>query len=106
MERKPYSAGAVKFSFWFPEFRKTVQFLSEGSSFSDIKKLNEEEKIYGAATKARAQQIFSTVTARIKALDASFGRKTSVMRWISISVWDGISISVIPSRCGRGWMVM
>lgn len=25
MERKPYSAGAVKFSFWFMEFRKTVQ---------------------------------------------------------------------------------
>ena len=72
MERKPYSAGAVKFSFWFPEFRKTVQLLSEGSSFSDIKKLNEEENIYGAATKARAQQIFSTVTARIRALDASF----------------------------------
>ena len=30
MERKPYSAGAVKFSFWFMEFRKTVQLLSEG----------------------------------------------------------------------------
>ena len=42
MERKPYSAGAVKFSFWFMEFRKTVQLLSEGKSFADIKKLNEE----------------------------------------------------------------
>ena len=31
MERKPYSAGAVKFSFWFMEFRKTVQLLSEGN---------------------------------------------------------------------------
>lgn len=40
MERKPYSAGAVKFSFWFMEFRKTVQLLSEGKSFADIKKLN------------------------------------------------------------------
>lgn len=63
MERKPYSAGAVKFSFWFMEFRKTVQLLSEGKSFADIKKLNEETNIYGAPTKLRAQQIYSTVTA-------------------------------------------
>lgn len=33
MNRKPYSAGAVKFSFWFIEFRKTVQLLAEGKSF-------------------------------------------------------------------------
>ena len=72
MERKPYSAGAVKFSFWFMEFRKTVQLLSEGKSFADIKKLNEETNIYGAPTKLRAQQIYSTVTARIKTLDKSF----------------------------------
>ena len=44
MNRKPYSAGAVKFSFWFIEFRKTVQLLAEGKSFSDIKLLNEQEK--------------------------------------------------------------
>ena len=72
MKRKPYSAGAVKFSFWFMEFRKTVQLLDEGKSFEDIKKLNEESNIYGAPTKARAQQIYSTVTARIKSLDKSF----------------------------------
>ena len=59
MERKPYSAGAVKFSFWFMEFRKTVQLLSEGKSFADIKKLNEETNIYGAPTKLRAKQIYS-----------------------------------------------
>ena len=45
------------------EFRKTVQLLSEGKSFADIKKLNEETNIYGAPTKLRAQQIYSTVTA-------------------------------------------
>ena len=72
MERKPYSAGAVKFSFWFMEFRKTVQLLSEGKSFADIKKLNEETNIYGAPTKLRAQQIYSTVAARINTLDESF----------------------------------
>ena len=47
------------------EFRKTVQLLSEGKSFADIKKLNEETNIYGAPTKLRAQQIYCTVTARI-----------------------------------------
>ena len=66
MNRKPYSAGAVKFSFWFIEFRKTVQLLAEGKSFSEIKLLNEQENIYSASTKARAQMIYSTVTARIK----------------------------------------
>ena len=72
MNRKPYSAGAVKFSFWFIEFRKTVQLLAEGKSFSDIKLLNEQENIYSASTKARAQMIYSTVTARIKMLDPGF----------------------------------
>ena len=43
MNRKPYSAGAVKFSFWFIEFRKTVRLLAEGKSFSEIKLLNEQE---------------------------------------------------------------
>ena len=72
MERKPYSAGTVKYSFWFMEFRKTVQLLCEGKTFTDIKELNEEENIYGAPTKSRAQQIYSTVTARVKTLDESF----------------------------------
>ena len=54
MNKKPYSAGAVKFSFWFIEFRKTVQLLAEGKSFSEIKLLNEQENIYSASTKARA----------------------------------------------------
>ncbi len=72
MRRNNYSAGAVKFSFWFMEFRKTVQLLSKGRSFEEIKKLSEEENIYGASTPARAKMIYSTVTARIKSLDESF----------------------------------
>lgn len=72
MERKPYSAGSVKFSFWFMEFRKTAQLLSQGKSVADIKRLNEETNLYGAPTKSRAQQIYSTVTARIRTLDESF----------------------------------
>lgn len=72
MERRAYSAGAVKFSFWFMEFRRTVQLLADGKTYADIKKMNEEENIYAAATKARAQMIYATVTARIKMLDSSF----------------------------------
>ena len=72
MERREYSAGAVKHSFWFMEFRKVVQLLSEGKTLDEIKKLNQEENIFGAPTVMRATQIFNTVSARIKMLDDSF----------------------------------
>lgn len=72
MERREYSAGAVKHSFWFMEFRKVVQLLSEGKTLDEIKKLNQEENIFGAPTVMRATQIFNTVSARIKKLDESF----------------------------------
>jgi len=72
LKRNKYSAGAVKFSFWFMEFRKEVQMLASGKSFDEIKKLNDEENIFGASTPARAKMIYSTVTARIKSLDESF----------------------------------
>lgn len=72
MNRKAYSAGAVKFSFWFLEFRKVVQLLAQGKDYKEIKRLSEEENIFGAATPARAKMIYSTTTARAKALDQSF----------------------------------
>lgn len=72
MERREYSAGAVKHSFWFMEFRKVVQLLSEEKTLDEIKKLNQEENIFGAPTVMRATQIFNTVSARIKMLDESF----------------------------------
>lgn len=72
LKRNKYSAGAVKFSFWFMEFRKEVQMLSSGKSFDEIKKLSEDENIFGASTPARAKMIYSTCTARIKSLDESF----------------------------------
>ena len=40
MNKKPYSAGAVKHSFWFMEFRKVVSLLAEGKTFDEIKQLN------------------------------------------------------------------
>ncbi|KAI4451655.1 hypothetical protein C823_006215 [Eubacterium plexicaudatum ASF492] len=72
MERKEYSAGAVKHSFWFMEFRNEVKLLSEGKSFEDIKDLCRSENIFAASTKERATQIFNTVSSRIKAIGDSF----------------------------------
>ena len=72
MKRYEYSAGAVKFSLWFMEFRKAVQLLASGNSFEDIKKMSDEDNLFGASTPARAKMIYSTVTARIKKLDPGF----------------------------------
>jgi hypothetical protein len=72
MKRKPYSAGAVKFGFWFSEFRTFVTLLTEGRTFDEIKKINTEDNIFNASTPARAKQIYSTVSARIKTIDPSF----------------------------------
>lgn len=72
MERKEYSASATKHAFWFMEFRKVVQLLSEGKNFDTIKAMNKEENIFGAPSAIRATQIYNTVTARVKTLDKSF----------------------------------
>ncbi len=72
MKRKEYSAGAVKHSFWFMEFRNEVRLLSEGKSFEDIKELCRNENIFAASTPERATQIFNTVSSRIKAIGDSF----------------------------------
>ena len=72
IEKRPYSAGAVKHSFWFMEFRKVISLRLEGQSWDEIKRMNEEENIFGAPTVHRATQIFNTVSARVKSLDDSF----------------------------------
>lgn len=72
MKRNEYSAGCVKHSFWFLEFKKFVQLLSEGKTYSEIKILNIEENLFGVSSKERAKGMYSVVSARIKALDESF----------------------------------
>ena len=37
MNRKDYSAGAVKHAFWFMEFRKIVSLRREGKTWEEIK---------------------------------------------------------------------
>lgn len=72
MKRKEYSAGMVKLSFWFSEFRILIGLLNSGKSLMEIKDLNIEENIFSAPTPARATQIFNTVSGRVKGLDPSF----------------------------------
>ena len=72
MERKEYSAGAVKLSFWFIEFRKVVKLLNEGESPEQIKALAMNANLFAAPTALRANQIYHTVTGRIRALDENF----------------------------------
>ncbi len=72
MNRKEYSASAVKHAFWFMEFRKVVSLRLEGKTWKEIKRLNEEENIFGAPTVLRATQMINTVSARVKSMDDSF----------------------------------
>lgn len=72
MERKEYSAGMVKLSFWFTEFRKVIQLFNSGKTMEEIRILNIKENIFSAPTTARSIQIFNTVLARVNSLDATF----------------------------------
>lgn len=72
MKRKEYSAGMVKLSFWFAEFRKVIELLNSGNTPSKIKQMNVQENIFLAPTQARAIQIGNTVLARVKGLHPSF----------------------------------
>lgn len=71
VDKKRYSASAVKVSFWFAEFRKVMQMLDRGYSMSKIRELNLRENIFSASTPLRAKQIFQTVSGRVLALDAN-----------------------------------
>lgn len=72
MVRKNYSAGMVKLSFWFLEFKKMVTLVNSGMELDEIKKLNLESNIFAAPTQARAIQMYNTISMRLKALDRSF----------------------------------
>lgn len=72
MLRKEYSAGAVKHSFWFLEFRKMITLLLDGNSMDSIKQMNIDGNIFSAPTAERAKQIYNTVSTRARSLDGRF----------------------------------
>ena len=72
IQRNPYSASGVKHSFWFTEFRRTAELRAEGKAWDDIRRMALEENLFGSSTPRRAQQIYHTVSARLRCLDESF----------------------------------
>ncbi|GIP20674.1 DUF1819 family protein [Paenibacillus sp. J22TS3] len=72
MRKQEYSAGMVKLSFWFSDFRKVINLINQGKLLKEIKLLNIEENLFAAPTQDRAIQIFNTVSNRVKSLDQSF----------------------------------
>ncbi len=72
MERKGYSAGAVKWSFWFLEFKKTAILLQQGLAMTDIRQRNMGENLFNASSAERSGLIMNTVAARISAMPGSF----------------------------------
>ena len=62
MERKEYSAGVVKLSFWVVEFCKVVEFFHDGKSSEQIKAFAVNENLFAAPTVLRANQIYHTTS--------------------------------------------
>lgn len=94
MKRYPYSAGAVKRSFWFPEFKKTIVYLAEGMTEEEIKLKNKEENIFSASSEARGLEIFKTSMSRIKSVDSSF-----VTLFMSSSLSEQKLLCLIACMC-------
>lgn len=72
MKRKPYSAGAVKFSFWFIEFKKVCTMLAAGMTMENIKKQNDAENIFAASSAERSKMIMSVIAKRLAEFDENF----------------------------------
>jgi len=72
MIRKEYSAGAVKWSFWFLEFKKTVLLLQQGLTMPEIRQKNIDENLFSASSAERSKLMMNTIAARISAMPDSF----------------------------------
>ncbi len=72
MEQHPYSAGGVKWSFWFLEFKKTVDLLQSGLTLDEIRQKNVVENLFAASSDDRSVLIMNTVAGRIRSLPAPF----------------------------------
>jgi len=68
MQKREYSASAVKLLFWFVEFRKVISLLRSGKTIQEIKAIAVNENLFSAATAMRSGQIFNTVSARVMSL--------------------------------------
>lgn len=72
MDKNRYSAGMVKFPYWFIEFKKMISMLNEGMTFDEIKTKNLEYNIFSATSKDRAEMTYNTVSKRVKTLSEEY----------------------------------
>lgn len=72
MEKREYSAGMVKFPYWFIEFKKMIYMLNEGMTFDEIKNKNIEDNIFSAASEDRAIMTYNTVSKRVNTLNEEY----------------------------------
>jgi len=63
-----YSAGAVSKGFWFQEFKKYNNLLTEGFNDREIKKMQENENILLAPSEDYGKKMINEVSKRTKAL--------------------------------------
>ncbi|HLR34173.1 MAG TPA: DUF1819 family protein [Tissierellales bacterium] len=63
-----YSAGAVSKGFWFQEFKKYNNLLTEGFNDKEIKKMQENENILLAPSEDYGKKMINEVSKRTKAL--------------------------------------
>ncbi|MBM7709398.1 DUF1819 family protein [Enterococcus lemanii] len=70
MSKKIYSAGLVSQGFWFHETKQYIEFLNEGKTEAEIKKLSEEANIFAAVSASRANETFNGARRRANALDS------------------------------------
>ena len=68
MGKREYSAGIVSKGFWFLEFKKYLELLKIGNNENEIRKMQDEEKIFSAPSKDYGKRIISEINKRIKVL--------------------------------------
>ena len=63
-----YHSGLVSKNVWFLEFKKYLELLNKGSSYPDIKSMQESENIFSARSERNGNRILGAVRARVDAL--------------------------------------
>lgn len=68
MAKKIYSAGIVSKGFWFLEFKKYMELLSEGKTAADIKEIQLKNNIFATPSKEYGIKILGEMNRRSEAL--------------------------------------
>ncbi|KRN19468.1 DUF1819 family protein [Lacticaseibacillus camelliae] len=63
-----YSAGAVKYPFWFYEFKQAMEWLDEGETWDQIQSRIITHNWFKLTSKGRRQNLYSQLTKRVMSL--------------------------------------